>query len=91
MASAALLLLLSASAVSPLLHEHLHGHDDEHGSPAHFCAVVLFAGGIVLAAGALRVAAPAAIWRELDRPRAAELFLVAPRYLRQPERGPPGC
>lgn len=86
--SVALLLLLTISAASPAVHDWLHlggTHDANHQ-----CAVVLFASGVTLAL-ALAVTAPRAAWHEEPRRAGARLFLVATRYLRQPERGPPVC
>lgn len=82
----ALLLLLSVLAASPSLHRALHT-DADHDT--HECAVVLFAGGVTLALGAFAVAAPAAVWRVQPAVVVSDLFLASPRYLRQPERGPP--
>jgi len=85
--SAALVLALTIFAASPQAHHWLHvdnaiGADDG-------CAVVLFANGVSLPLGPLHVLPP----REASAPAAAavaaEVLLVSPRYLRQPERGPP--
>lgn len=84
----ALVLLLGASAASPGLHHHLHG-DNAVDASADNCAIVLFASGVTLAFGAVAVAAPRTRW-EAQCPRVAPfIFVVSPRYLRQPERGPP--
>lgn len=87
----ALMLLLSAAAASPALHRHLH--DGEPGTPSETagdtCAVVLFASGIALSVAALASPAPRGAWQDVARHPTAEILLVAPRYLRQPERGPP--
>lgn len=89
MGGIALLLLLTASAASPALHHWLHDAAVDHETDA--CAVVLFASGVTLAAAALAVAAPRLAWTAPRAVVAEEIFLLAPRYLRQPERGPPGC
>src|SRR5688572_30634887 len=87
--AAALVLTLTILGASPEAHEHVHhgcNHDEEHS-----CAVVLFAQGIWTSFDAVAVPAREIAWSEfipLSRP---ELHLVAPRYLRQPERGPPVC
>jgi hypothetical protein len=84
----ALWLFLSASAASPALHHWLHA-DSADGSDN--CAVVQFISGLTLATYA---DLPALSVRTNDTPAPAEppaLFLAAPRYLRQPERGPPSC
>jgi zinc transporter ZupT len=86
--SVALVLLLAVLAACPELHRWLHS-DADHDS--HACAVALFASGVTLAAGAVAVAAPALVWHERPAVTVEEIFLAPPRYLRQPERGPPAC
>lgn len=83
----ALVLALTVFAASPSLHNWLHNHDGIAGDDA--CPVVLFASGVSLPLGAIIVTPPAAEWRETPHASTAEVFLVTPRYLRQPERGPP--
>ena len=85
--AAALIFALSVIAASPALHAWLHGQatlptDDN-------CAVVLFAGGVLVPLAAMAIAPPAMVWREMGHAATGEIFLVSPRYLRQPERGPP--
>jgi hypothetical protein len=83
----ALVLLLGTANVAPTLHEWLHvdaDHDAEHQ-----CAVVLFASGVTLAAATIAFAAPDLVWNGRSDLAPRSLFLMAPRYLRQPERGPP--
>lgn len=83
----ALLLLLSASAASPVLHHWFHA---DRGVDANDnCAIILFASGVVLAATAIFATAPLAEWREIVRPQPTRVFVRPPRYLRRPERGPP--
>lgn len=85
----ALVLLLTAAGANPLVHEHLHdGAADELASD-HTCAVVLFASGVTVAVAAFALAPRVGSWSTLQRPAPAKLFLCPPRYLRQPERGPP--
>jgi hypothetical protein len=84
-----LLMLLAAAAACPALHHWLHG-EDAHDSDDN-CAVVLFANGITLAAAAVAAVAPRTSWREFRPSAVEEIFLASPRYLRQPERGPPSC
>jgi hypothetical protein len=87
--AAALVLTLTVLAASPQAHEHVH--NDCHHDETHSCAVVLFAQGLWTSLEVLAVPAPDFVWSEfvpLSRP---ELRLVTPRYLRQPERGPPAC
>lgn len=90
----ALVLLLGVAAVNPIVHAHLHdadhaGHDNAPAASPHICAVVLFASGVTFALAAIAVAAPQLVWRERPVLAAAKLYLTPPRYLRQPERGPP--
>ena len=85
----AVVLILSASTVSPTLHDWLHAGSSHDASDQ--CAVVLFASGVTLAAAAIAVAAPALAWQRFTAPAVSGLFLASPRYLRQPERGPPVC
>ncbi|HEY0947660.1 MAG TPA: DUF2946 family protein [Opitutaceae bacterium] len=94
---------LTLAGVSPEVHElahgsapthaHPHGHDHGHDAPAndadHRCVVVLYAHGAALPVVAVELPAPPAAWRELAPLARPALFLPAPRYLRQPERGPP--
>lgn len=82
-----LLLALTVLAASPRLHERVHRADNTAGEDG--CAVVLFANGIVLAATAVAVAAPRRTWVACTFVAYQEIWLVASRYLRQPERGPP--
>jgi hypothetical protein len=84
----ALLLLLTVSAVSPTLHAWLHPDGDHEAN--HQCAVVLFASGVALTPATV-LAAPDLAWSEQRPATAPALFLIAARYLRQPERGPPAC
>ena len=84
---AALVFALGVFAASPELHSRLHVHD---GVPADDgCAVVLFANGVSAPLAAIAIAPPPVEWREQPRAQTAEIFLASPRYLRQPERGPP--
>ena len=83
-AAAALVFALGLLAASPELHSLLHDTDSDDG-----CAVVLFANGVSTPLGAIALEPPAPEWREQPRAIAPEIFLTAPRYLRQPERGPP--
>jgi len=84
---AALVFALGVFAASPVLHQQLHhgvdaGHDDG-------CAVVLFASGVSVPLGAIAIAPPSAHGSDSARETAEQIFLASPRYLRQPERGPP--
>jgi hypothetical protein len=84
----ALVLLLSVLTVNPELHELFH-HHDQASHKDDGCAVVLFAHGVSAPFDTAVVAATPAEWLTLSRPEAAEIFLTSPRYLHQPERGPP--
>jgi hypothetical protein len=87
--AAVLVLTLTILAASPQAHERVHHgchHDEEHS-----CAVVLFAQGIWTSFDVVAVPAPDLVWSEFTPLSRPELRLVAPRYLRQPERGPPVC
>lgn len=84
---AALVLTLSLLAVSPEAHRALHAADDCHAEEA--CPIVLFAAGVDLPPVAPAVAPPIALTEAPAAVRETLLFLVAPRYLRLPERGPP--
>ena len=86
-ASVALVLALTVFAASPTAHHWLHV--DDATQAGHDCAVVLFANGVSLPVGPVHVCPPVEIAHELSSPTAAEVFLVSPRFLRQPERGPP--
>lgn len=92
---AALVLALTIFAASPAAHEMLHdnGPGHEHcpqtAAEDHSCAVVLFASGVSLPVEPLYVLPPTTVPAGISPVTAAEVFLVSPRYLRQPERGPP--
>jgi hypothetical protein len=85
--AAALVFALGVFAASPALHDWLHGAD---ATPADDgCAVVLFASGVSVPLGAIAVAPPVERGRETRCFVPQEILLASPRYLRQPERGPP--
>ncbi|MBL9209332.1 MAG: hypothetical protein JNL92_02640 [Opitutaceae bacterium] len=92
---AAMVFALTIFAASPEAHGYLHAHQDcpshDHATsePDHSCAVVLFASGVSLPVGPLFVTPPTTVPAGISPVTAAEVFLVSPRYLRQPERGPP--
>lgn len=98
---AALVLVLGLLTVSPDAHAWLHDHDDRE--PAHDsshaaipassedsgCVVFAFAHGVSLASTPIL-----SLWLGWARPlfaasREHKLYLASPRYLWQPERGPP--
>jgi hypothetical protein len=99
-ACAGLVLALTVFAASPVAHQWLHvskadagrtdaQHPAPKGSDVDGCAVVLFASGVALPVGPIAVTPPAEAVQGVSPVTAAEVFLVSPRYLRQPERGPP--
>lgn len=55
----------------------------------HTCAVVLFASGVDLPVAPFALTPPVLVPAGVSPVAAAELHLLSPRYLRQPERGPP--
>jgi hypothetical protein len=84
---AALVFALTIFAASPVAHQLLHVDDVSQSD--HDCAVVLFATGVSLPVGPVHVTPPVEVVGMISPATAAEVFLVSPRYLRQPERGPP--
>ena len=86
---ALLVLALSVLAASPVAHDRLHAAAPGAAEHEDGCAVVLFSGGVSLPVGPIALAPPQLIQRGAAVAAVAELLLVAPRYLRQPERGPP--
>jgi hypothetical protein len=88
--SALLVLLLVAASASPALHARLHADPHATGGD-HTCAVVLFSSGLALATTATPVIPPPRAWSACALATPDELLLDSPRYLRQPERGPPLC
>ena len=85
---AALVFALTMFAASPAAHDWLHAGDDQ-AAREHGCAIVLFASGVALPVGPIDVPLPAETPQVVSPATAAEVYLVSPRYLRQPERGPP--
>ena len=98
---AALVLALTFLAVSPGAHDWVHSASKAHTCPDHAksipdpnatdhdCVVVLFASGVDTAVAAITLAPPRILTRSVSPATAAEFYLVSPRYLRHPERGPP--
>jgi hypothetical protein len=84
---AALVFALTVFAASPALHDLLHtatetAHDDT-------CPVLLLASGTDLPVAAIAAPIPLPTSHQLAPTAAREIFVTAPHYLRQPERGPP--
>lgn len=99
---AVLVLVLTIFAASPVAHDWLHAVEKKHtchehpappspasANPDHDCAVVLFASGVELPVGPVALMPPRVLAQGVSPVTAAEFYLVSPRYLRQPERGPP--
>jgi hypothetical protein len=86
---ACLVLGLTIFAASPSAHASLHDHDHEHAVADDTCAVVLFASGVSLPVAPLAVFPPSDVVQSISPITTADVLLVSPRYLRQPERGPP--
>ncbi len=100
-----LVFALGLMAVDPALHALAHAHPSDSGHvgcphhhhadlPAddaqeHTCAVVLFAQGVALSAAAAAPEIRPVVWHQFSQIAVGEIFLTAPRYLLQPERGPP--
>lgn len=86
---AVLVLALTIFAASPVAHDLLH--DSRHAQTVQddACAVVLFASGVSLPIGPLAITPPTMLPQSVSPATAADVFLVSPRYLRHPERGPP--
>ena len=95
-AAAALVLALTVFAASPGAHAWLHAgadHACHHGEATEEdagCVVFQFAGGITAPAPLVPVVVPATRNPLVDLGTEPRLHLSSPRYLRQPERGPPG-
>jgi hypothetical protein len=95
-----LVLALTVLAASPAAHAWAHGHAETCPGHEHppapqeeddsGCAVVLFAAGLDVPAGPVALLSPATIAGGVLPVTAAEPLLSRPRYLRLPERGPPG-
>lgn len=84
---AALVLALTVFAASPSLHNLLHSATDTVHDES--CPVVLFAGTADVPTAAIAVPLPPVTWQTAAPIATTQLFLSPPRYLRQPERGPP--
>jgi hypothetical protein len=84
---ALVVIALAIFAASPELHHKLHMGDSDAGADS--CAVVLFAAGVSAAVAAIAVAAPTLAFAEAERVIPVRVYVASPRYLRQPERGPP--
>lgn len=100
---AALVLALVVFGASPTAHNWVHASESSHSCakhekattpPAagdHDCAIVMFAHGVESVAGQAAVLFVALQGERIACRAPAELHLASPRYLRQPERGPPTC
>ena len=84
---AILIFALGVFAASPTLHDQLHA--GKHASWDDGCAVALFAGGVSVTQPVVVVPYAVVQLAELPGLGSNEVFLESPRYLLQPERGPP--
>jgi hypothetical protein len=78
---------LGLFAASPSLHEQLH--DGLPMGADHQCAIVSFANGVSVPLGMESVSPPVQHRLEYRTASAIEIKLESPRFLLQPERGPP--
>lgn len=96
-----LVLALNVLAASPAAHawaharadacaDHAHPPSPQKGDDDSGCAVVLFASGLDVPAEPGALLPPASVIGGVLPVTAAEPLLSRPRYLRLPERGPPG-
>ncbi|MFM8618059.1 MAG: hypothetical protein ACKOE8_04945 [Opitutaceae bacterium] len=69
---------------------HAHPPSSQNTDDDSGCAVVLFASGLDVPAEPGALLPPASVIGGVLPVTAAELLLSRPRYLRLPERGPPG-
>jgi hypothetical protein len=86
---AALIFVLGLFAASPVLHGQLH--HDTTSSTKDDCAIVLFANGISVPLTVIALPPPSPEWCEQIQFSLTEVCLDSPRYLLQPERGPPAA
>jgi hypothetical protein len=84
---AVLVFALGLFAASPVLHSQLHHNDPATADDG--CAIVLFASGVTTLLVVARMRPPTIVRREQLPAASTEVFLDSPRYLLQPERGPP--
>jgi len=84
---AVLVFALGVFVASPALHAQLHHAPSS--SLDDGCAIVLFANGVSVPLAVNAPPPPSVEWREQAYVRSTEVFLDSPRYLLQPERGPP--
>jgi len=84
---AALIFALGLFAASPALHGQLH--HAATSSTNDDCAIVLFANGVSVPLTVIALPPPPPEWCEQIQFSSTEVCLDSPRYLLQPERGPP--
>lgn len=87
MGGAVLILVLGIYAAGPALHKQLHA--GPHATAHDVCVACLFASGVVPSVPVVAVPPLAAEWPGRPGITVREIFLDSPRYLLQPERGPP--
>ena len=83
----ALVLLLTTLSASPDLHRLFHGDVDTGTDDG--CAVVQFSHGVSPVVDTATLAATPMVWHRAHPASVDEIFLASPRFLHQPERGPP--
>ena len=83
----AIVLALVVLTASPALHHWLHDQGSTPGDDV--CAVELFGNGVSMPLDRIEAGAPTLEPHTPSATTVAELWIVSPRYLRQPERGPP--
>jgi len=84
---AMLVFALGVFAASPVLHEQLHAGPQAVSDDG--CAVALFASGVSLVVPVVALSPFSTQWSELPAAAARDFLPESPRYLLQPERGPP--
>ena len=82
-----LILLLGGFAASPTLHALLH--QDVEAAATDQCAVVLFVTGATVVVPVDLLPPTIIEWTAQPPAECFTLYLDSPRYLLQPERGPP--
>lgn len=85
-----LVLGLGILAQDAALHRHLHDATATAGADDG-CVVDLFGQGVSVSIALAALPPEEQEWRALPPVVAPDFFLESPRYLLQPERGPPFC
>jgi hypothetical protein len=85
---AGLVFVLGLFAASPVLHHQLH-HGSDLTSLDDGCVIAHFASGVSVPAPVSAPPPPLADFSRDPQATSSEICLNSPRYLLQPERGPP--